>query len=520
MSGHKRGNIFKNVLSANPKSNVFDLSHDLKLSFNMGDLIPVSLMEVVPGDKFNITTEQMLRLAPMISPVMHKVDVTVHFFFCPNRILWPGWETFITGGQNPDTSATPPYFDITTVKGDLADYLGLPLGASAQVSAIPHAVYQKIYNDYYRDQNLIPEVECSLVDGLNPAGNFNILRRRAWEHDYFTSALPWAQKGSAVSIPIGSFDDVPVVLSGNNSPGGVRNAVTGNPAGTDGAIFGDYDAVSGTNITKTGSATGGTVFYDPANTLEAQTSSLDLEPATINDLRKAFRLQEWLEKNARGGTRYIEQILAHFGVKSSDARLQRPEYLGGNKNPIVISEVLQTAEGQETPQGNMAGHGIGIGQSKSFTYRAEEHGYIMGIMSVMPKTAYQQGIPKHFLRTNREEYYWPTFAHLGEQPILNKELYNVLGDPVNDDVFGYTPRYSEYKYVSSRVAGDFRDNLAFWHMGRIFGSRPNLNGNFVSSDPTHRIFAVEDPADQKIYAHVFNRVHAVRPMPLFGTPTF
>jgi len=467
-------------------------------------------MDTVPGDKFSITTEQMLRLAPMISPVMHKVDVTVHFFFVPNRILWPNWEKFITGGQDPDTVPAVPTSSVETyATGTLADYMGVPTGVEIRggdVSALPFAAYTKIYNEYYRDQNLVPEIDTTLADGIAYRPDLYVLRKRAWEHDYFTSALPWAQKGSAVSIPIGTFNDVPVTHNGDISTvfssdpltaGTLKNTTTGN-SGQMQDVNGEYVKITG---------------------LTADTSSLAGTPTTINDLRKAFKLQEWLEKNARGGSRYIESMLVHFGVKSSDARLQRPEYLGGNKNPIVISEVLQTAEGTETPQGNMAGHGIGVGQSKSITYRCEEHGYIMGIMSVMPKTAYQQGVPRHFLRSNREDYYWPTFAHLGEQPILNKELFYTQDDGLNDDVFGYTPRYAEYKYVPSRVAGDFKDSLAFWHMGRIFTGRPNLNANFVSADPTHRIFAVEDPIDAKIYAHVYNRIFANRKMPMFGTPT-
>lgn len=511
----KRGNIFKNVLSSNPSSNVFDLSHDVKLSFNMGDLVPVSIMDCVPGDKFNITTEQMLRFAPMVAPIMHKVDITVHFFFVPNRILWPNWEKFITGGNGTETLPSPPVLDFNVsqaAEGSLGDYLGLPTGGIIQdVSALPFAAYLKIYNDYYRDQNLIPDLPVTLVDGDNSSnGSLYALRKRAWEHDYFTSALPFAQKGPAVTMPLGTT--APLIYNDEFNTA-VWNG-SGGPVAATQNLQAQGSTFEPTNLID---AAGNARRIDVSLSHEVDLS--DATAATVNDLRRAFRLQEWLEKNARGGTRYIEQMLVHFGVKSSDARLQRPEYLGGNKNPVVISEVLQTAEGVDTPQGNMAGHGIGIGQSKAITYRCEEHGYIMGIMSVMPKTAYQQGIPKHFLRKSRTEYYWPTFAHLGEQPILNKELYNNEADGLNNGVFGYTPRYSEYKYVNSRVAGDFRSDLSFWHMGRIFSTRPALNANFITSNPTHRIFAVEEPTDQKIWAHVYNRVRAVRKMPLFGTPT-
>ncbi len=241
--------------------------------------------------------------------------------------------------------------------------------------------------------------------------------------------------------------------------------------------------------------------------------------ATIIDLRNAFKLQEWLEKNARGGSRYIESIKSHFDVNSSDGRLQRPQYLGGGKSPVAISEVLQTsaAAAQPTPQGNMAGHGIAVGANNSFSYRSEEHGYIIGIMSILPRTTYQQGIPKHFLKFDKFDYYWPEFAHIGEQPIINKELY-YSGTSEDDAVFGYTPRYAEYKFMNSSVHGTFRSSLDFWHMGRIFASRPSLNNSFVESDPTNRVFAVL--SGEKVYAHVFHRIKASRKMPFFGNPSF
>jgi hypothetical protein len=230
-----------------------------------------------------------------------------------------------------------------------------------------------------------------------------------------------------------------------------------------------------------------------------------------------MKLQEWLERSARGGTRYVESILSHFGVKSSDKRLQRPEYITGTKSPVIISEVLNTA-GAALPQGNMSGHGMAVNSGKAGSYRCEEHGYIIGIMSVMPKTAYQQGIPKHFLKDDPFDYFWPSFANIGEQEVKNDEVYAFT--PTGNEPFGYVPRYAEYKFEQSRVAGDFRTSLAYWHLGRIFNSQPGLNGTFITSDPTHRIFAVTDPLQEKLYAHVLNRVTAIRPMPKFGIPSF
>jgi hypothetical protein len=251
----------------------------------------------------------------------------------------------------------------------------------------------------------------------------------------------------------------------------------------------------------------------------AETDGLELQPTTINDLRRAFRLQEWLEKNARGGTRYIENILTHFGVKSSDKRLQRPEYITGVKSPVVISEIVNTTGQTEgLPQGNLAGHGVSVSSGRSGSYFCEEHGYIIGIMSVMPKTAYQQGIPKTFLKNDTLDYFWPSFAHIGEQPVTNNEIYAYTASA--EDTFGYVPRYAEYKYMPSRVAGDFRTTLDYWHLGRKFATQPSLNSAFVNCDATKRIFAVDDPEGDSLYCHVLNKIKAVRPMPKFGTPMF
>jgi len=506
-------NLFNSIQLNKPKKNVFDLTHDVKLSTNMGQLTPILTLEAVPGDKFDLSCESLIRFAPMIAPVMHRMDVTMHYFFVPNRITWPNWEKFITehnsehvapfidsGWLQPDSSSVIPS------AARMADYLGVPPPANAStitnVSALPFAAYQCIYNEYYRDQNLIAPIDYKLTDGNNgnttpKATALLTLRQRAWEHDYFTASLPFAQKGAAVDIPIGVIDsDVAVTW---NSLENANTAVT-------------YD---GTNSTTIGSTAGLNTVGTPE--MIAKTGDLGIEATTINDLRRAFKLQEWLEKNARGGTRYIENILTHFGVRSSDKRLQRPEYITGVKSPVVVSEVLNTT-GQEggLPQGNMAGHGISVTSGKSGSYYCEEHGYIIGIMSVMPKTAYQQGIPRTFLKTDSLDYFWPTFANIGEQEVEKQELYAYTAN--KEETFGYVPRYAEYKYMPSRVAGEFRTSLNYWHLGRIFATEPNLNGNFVECDPTKRIFAVEDPATDVLYCHVLNKIKAVRPMPKYGTP--
>lgn len=263
------------------------------------------------------------------------------------------------------------------------------------------------------------------------------------------------------------------------------------------------------------------VFLDPNGSLTAATSSLSVDAITVNDLRRATKLQEWLEKNARGGSRYIESIESHFGVRSSDKRLNRSEFIGGSSQDVVISEVLQTSKtdsaGSETPQGNMAGHAVSVGHSGAKGYFCEEHGFIIGITSIMPVTAYQQGIHRMFSRFSSLDYYWPSFAHLGEQEVLNQELF-YSASSADKDTFGYIPRYSEYKFINSRVAGSFRDSMDFWHLGRKFDTAPSLNSDFIACNPSNRIFAVELQNEQHVYAHVFNKVKASRRMPIFGTP--
>lgn len=506
-------NLFNSIKVQSQKSNSFDLSHDVKGSYEMGKLYPVMVLEALPGDKFNISCESLLRFSPLVAPVMHRMDVTVHYFYVPNRILWPEWEEWII---NPDSVISPP--SLTLAAGDnrksLANHLGLPIAGAvagtpaAQVSAFPFAAYQAIYNEYYRDQNLVTEVPYGLIPGSNQANlDLRAIRKRAWEHDYFTSALPFAQQAAAISIPI-VLENAPIAITLGNDPAsgfvGIQSS------------FGP-----GTTPIGVEEQTPSQASPISNNELYADNSGVG-SSTTINDLRRSIKLQEWLEKSIRGGTRYIEHILSHFGVKSSDARLNRPEYITGTKSPVVISEVLNTT-GDTTAaaplaQGNMSGHAVSVTAGKYGSYYCEEHGWIMGIMSVMPKTAYQQGIPRHFLKTDPLDYYWPSFAHIGEQEILNKELY--IEHSLPDGTFGYIPRYAEYKFQSNRVAGDFQDTLDHWHLGRIFLSEPDLNQAFIEADPTRRIFAITDPTEDVIYAHFYHKVRAARKMPVFGTPSF
>ena len=363
---------------------------------------------------------------------------------------------------------------------------------------MPFRAYQMIYNEYYRDQNLQSKVSFPLGDIAS--NNFTeflaltTMRMRAWEKDYFTSCLPEAQKGGEVLLPIDSTVDYLDQSKVYNNDGSPANGALASASG---------DLSAGATASRVEN------IHGIENTV------------TVNDLRRVTRLQMWLERNMRGGSRINEMLYNHFGVKSKDSRLQRPEFLGGGRQNVIISEVLATAESDAGPLGEMGGHGISAGGMNGFTKTFDEHGIILGIMSVLPRTSYMnQGIDRSLQKFDKFDYFWPEFAQLGEQEVMINELYhNYTESSGYNPPFGYQSRYAEYKYKQSQVHGDFKDNLDFWHLSRKFANEPSLNSTFITSDPRHDIFAVTDPSVHKLYAQVYHNVRAIRPIPVFNNPS-
>jgi hypothetical protein len=484
--------IFSKVGGLRPGKSVFNLSYEKKFDADLGKLIPVAMEEVVPGDVFVLGNNVTVRYNPLMAPLMHEVNVYTHYFFVPNRILDENWEDFITGGPDGQNDyALPRWIPESNDLYSLWDYLGLPPNIDpdgAYPLDYPRRAYNLIYNEYYRDENLIPEVDLDNEEILN----------RAWEKDYFTSALPWQQRGIAPALPItGSTNAnfLGTISNGTVDAGQVGFRSTG----------GMY--VSDSRATKAKE------WFD--------NNVVDFEDAItfdVNDLRLAFQIQKWMERNARAGVRYTEFLKAHFGVAPRDERLDRPEYIGGSKNGVVISEVLQTSatDDQPTPQGNLAGHGISYGGTKIGTYRVKEYGWIVGLLSVMPRTAYQQGINRQYLRKTRFDFYSPEFANLSEQGILMAELYATNNEADNNEIFGFQGRYNEMRYRENQIAGALRTTLNYWHYGRVFANKPQLNEDFISANPRKDMLAV--PTEKALIINYANIIKAIRPMPFISEP--
>ena len=494
-----------------------------KTTFDAGYLIPIYVDEVLPGDTFNLRATLFARLATPLYPVMDNMHLDTFFFFVPNRLIWNNWQKFMGQQDNPGDSIS--YVVPQQVSpaggyavGSLQDYMGLPtVGQVGVGNTVSHAAfwpraYNLIWNEWFRDENLQNSVVVDKGDGPDTVSNYTLLRRGK-RHDYFTSALPWAQKGTAVSLPLGTSAPVAYTGIAQSSALSVKNTSTG-----------------AQNVLNASAVTGNYVLGNatmPGNTTALFADLSQATAATINQLRQSFQIQKLLERDARGGTRYTEIVRAHFGVISPDARLQRPEYLGGGSTPITVNPIAQTsgtnASGTTTPLGNLAAMGTALAQGHGFTQSFTEHGVIIGLASVRADLTYQQGLHRMWSRSTRYDFYFPAFAMLGEQAILNKEIY-CDGSANDSNVFGYQERWAEYRYKPSQISGLFKSTSAGtidgWHLAQKFTSLPTLNTTFIQDNPpVSRVVAVGSAANgQQFLLDSFFDNKVARPMPMYSVP--
>lgn len=539
--------LFSQIPQAKISRSVFDRSHGWKSTFDSGYLVPFLVDEVLPGDSYKVKFNFLARLSTPIVPTMDNLFLDTFYFFVPYRLLWKHWEQF-NGQQDYPGASTDYLVPQTTAPADtgfqvgtLEDYFGLPTGVkNIKANELAARAYALIWNEWFRDENLQNPInlstfaEISTASGLDDVGlgdagfiGQHQLLRRGKRHDYFTSALPWPQKGPGVELP----------LSGNapvHGNGSALHVTNGSGTGYFGPNTGDsyrMHPLNGDGTLGSGDRSESTAFSGSIGVVTSGNSGLiadlsSVTAATINSLRQAFQIQKLYERDARGGTRYTEILRSHFGVVSPDSRLQRPEYLGGSESPVIINPVIQNsatgATGAETPQGNLAAYGLVSSTSAKhgFTKSFVEHGIIIGLLNVRADLTYQQGIPRMFSRRTRFDFYWPVLAHLGEQAILNKEIY-AQGNSQDEDVFGYQERYAEYRYFPSMITGKLRStdpqSLDVWHLSQKFDNLPTLSAQFIQDNPpVSRILAVQNEPQFIIDSYI--EMKCARPMPVYGVP--
>ena len=524
---------FSRVPSANIPRSVFDRSHGFKTTLDSGYLVPVYVDEALPGDTFKLHMTSFGRLSTPIVPFMDNLFLDTFFFAVSIRLIWDNWQKFNGEQDNPGDSTDYLITTTTSPAGgylvqSLSDYFGIQTGiASLKHNVLWHRAYNLIWNEWFRDQNLQDSVTVNKTDGLDPSTNYTLLKRGK-RHDYFTSCLPclpWPQKGNAVTLHLGGTAEV----YGNGKALGLTDG-NGNLAGAAGIVAtyqGNYDTALGTPIAgapylDTGSIS--VVGKGKASNLEVDLSTATAD--TINQLRQAFQIQKLYERDARGGTRYTEIIRSHFGVVSPDARLQCPEYLGGSSTPIHVHPVQQTsgtldASIGETPQGNISEFATVSDTRAGFTKSFTEHCVIIGMINIRADLNYQQGLHRMFSRSTRWDFYWPALSHIGEQAVLNKEIY-AQGTAQDENVFGYQERYAEYRYKPSLITGQFRSTAAntldFWHLAQKFTSLPTLSSTFIEeTPPLDRVLAVTTNSPQMVFDSYF-RIKCARHMPVYSVP--